>query len=422
MAGDSKPAIPEWQRKAAPSPPTSDNHDSSSGVATSDDASDNASPEPNSTEDRSALLEQAKTFLSDPSISDASTSRKIEFLESKGLSNDEIQALLGVSRNEDASSPASETTSDSDKTPLENNAPTQTQTTVSAISNNNAAATASSTTTTTPQRDVPPIITYPEFLVNTSAQNSKPPLISFQGVLYSLYAAAGLGATLYGSSEYLVKPMLKTLTEARHEFAETALKNLTALNEKLEQNVSKIPANIIPKSKSEKDEEDDDDDETESITSDPTELFHRDVATQTSSDLLSDSPPSSEETNSGSESSAIKAIDTHTERLSALTSHLKEFVSDHTSSRQVDDSARDKISDLQSYLDGLTYSSTNSYLGSNTMYNIYGSSGDINRSRSGSTDRKEQDAVAAFKAEIRGVKGALLSARNFPAGKAGVAR
>lgn len=417
MAGDSKPAIPEWQREATPSPPASDSSDAPSPANTSDDASD-SSPEPSPTEDRLALLEQAKTFLSDPSISDASTSRKIEFLESKGLSNDEIQALLGVSRNEDASSPASETTSDSEKTSSENIAPAQTQTTLSSIANNNAAATASSTTTTTTtQRDVPPIITYPEFLVNASAQNEKPPLISLSGVLYSLYAAAGLGATLYGTSEYLVKPMLKTLTEARHEFAETALNNLNTLNEKLEQNVSKIPANI-PKPKS---EEDEDDDETESITSDPTELFHRDVATQTSSDLLADSPPS-EEKDSGCESSAIKAIDTHTERLSTLTSHLKEFVSDHTSSRKVDDSARDKISDLQSYLDGLTYSSSNSYLGSNNMYNIYGSSGDINRNRSGSTDRKEQDAVATFKAEIRGVKGALLSARNFPAGKAGVAR
>ncbi|QKX61504.1 uncharacterized protein TRUGW13939_08655 [Talaromyces rugulosus] len=422
MAGDSKPVIPEWQRKATPSPPAH-----ASAAITADDASDNASPESSPPEDRSALLEQARNFLSEPSISDAPTSRKIEFLESKGLTNGEIQALLGVSRNEDASSPSSETTNDSDKTTAtENNAPAETQTTVSTLSNNNAAATASSTTTTTtttnnttPQRDVPPIITYPEFLVNASAQNNKPPLISFQGVLYSLYAAAGLGATLYGSSEYLVKPMLKTLTEARHDFAETALNNLTTLNEKLEQNVSKIPANIIPKPTS---EEEDDDEETESITSDPTELFHRDVATQTSPDLLSDSPPS-EEKNADSESSAIKAIDTHTERLSTLTSHLKEFVTDHTSSRKVDDSARDKISDLQSYLDGLTYSSSNNYLGNNAMYNIYGSSsGDMGRNRSGSTDRKEQDAVTTFKAEIRGVKGALLSARNFPAGKAGVAR
>jgi ribosomal protein S15P/S13E len=420
MAGDSKPVIPEWQRKATPSPPASDISDASA-ANTTDDASDNASPEPSPTEDRSALLEQARNFLSEPSISDASTSRKIEFLESKGLTNDEIQALLGVSRNEDASSPASEITNDNDKTTTtEYNAPAEIQTTVSTLSNNNAAATASSTTTSTSQPHVPPIITYPEFLVNASAQNNKPPLISFQGVLYSLYAAAGLGATIYGSSEYLVKPMLKTLTEARHDFAETALNNLTALNEKLEQNVSKIPANIIPKPTS---EEEDDDEETESITSDPTELFHRDVATQTSPDLLSDSPPSSEETNADSESSAIKAIDTHTERLSTLTSHLKEFVTDHTSSRKVDDSARDKISDLQSYLDGLTYSSTNNYLGNNAMYNIYGSSGgDMGRNRSGSTNSKEQDAVTTFKAEIRGVKGALLSARNFPAGKAGVAR
>jgi len=33
--------------------------------------------------------------------------------------------------------------------------------------------------------------------------------------------------------------------------------------------------------------------------------------------------------------------------------------------------------------------------------------------------KAEDDAIAAFKADIRGVKGALLSARNFPASRGG---
>lgn len=52
-----------------------------------------------------------------------------------------------------------------------------------------------------------------------------------------------------------------------------------------------------------------------------------------------------------------------------------------------------------------------------------GSSGRPGDSGKGTTTgmaKAEEDAIASFKSEIRGVKGALLSARNFPAG--GVAR
>ncbi|KAH8699268.1 peroxisomal membrane anchor protein conserved region-domain-containing protein [Talaromyces proteolyticus] len=422
MTGDSKAAIPEWQRKASSLSDTTSSDDSSADVDTPGSETPTNFSEDSSSEAKSSLLEQAKTFLSDPSIRNASTTRKIEFLESKGLSGHEIEALLGVTRNEEASSVAS-AKEDNNRhqgrttaPPAESSTISQTQT--STISNATAAATASSST----QRDIPPIITYPEFLVNSSAQNNKPPLLSLHGLLYTLYAAAGLGATIYGSSEFLVKPMLKTLTEYRHELAESALSNLATLNEKLEQNVSQVPPYTTSKSKSGDNDDVDDGDDTESITSDPTELFHRDVATQTSADLMTDEAATKNDPSS-SEESNTKVIDTHTQSLSVLTSHLKEFLSDHTSSREVDDSARDKISDLQSYLDGLTYSSSSSYLGGNSMYNIYGSSGgDANRNRSGSTGRKEEDAIATFKAEIRGVKGALLSARNFPAGRAGITR
>lgn len=400
----SKPAIPEWQRKA-----------SSTSSPVDQDASDKSTEEATATEDeqtttspnRLALLEQAKTFLADPEIRDTTTDRKITFLESKGLTNDEIDSLLGVSRNEDA--PTSTETNDG----ASNQATIKTDT----ASATAIASTPPSNATLSP-RDVPPIITYPEFLVNASAQ-SKPPLMSLRSVVYTLYGAAGLGATFYGASEFLVKPMLRSLGDARHELAQTALSNLLTLNEKLENSVSKIPARPL----SDKLGEDDEDDEMESITSDPTEVFHRDIATQTTPELMNDSPGILSASSTDTDDNPHKVVDLHKQTLAKITSHLQEFVSDDVTSGELDDTMRKRVSDLQSYLDGLKYSSFNSYLSNNNLYNNSYNYSVAGGDTSGGNRSKEEDAIAAFRAEIRGVKGALLSARNFPSGRpAGVTR
>jgi len=54
-------------------------------------------------ESREKVLEQAKKFLEEDEVKDATTDKKVAFLESKGLQGEEIQSLLGVSRNEEAS-------------------------------------------------------------------------------------------------------------------------------------------------------------------------------------------------------------------------------------------------------------------------------------------------------------------------------
>lgn len=400
-----KPAIPEWQRKASS---TSSPADQNTSDKPSEETTATGDEHTTTSSERSALLEQAKTFLADPEIRDATTSRKITFLESKGLTNDEIDSLLGVSRNVDAPTAAD----------AEDTAGKQ-----ATIKTDTASATAVASTppsnATSPPRDVPPIITYPEFLVNASAQD-KPPLMSLRSVLYTLYGAAGLGTTFYGASEFLVKPMLRSLGDARHELAETALNNLSTLNEKLESNVSKIPARPLSGNLA----DDEEDDETESITSDPTEVFHRDIATQTTPELMNDSPSIAGTSSADLDDNPHKVVDSHQQTLAKITSHLQDFVSDHTTSDELDDTMRDRISDLQSYLDGLKYSSLNSYLSNNNLYNnSYNYSvGGGDMSRSGSRS-KEEDAISAFRAEIRGVKGALLSARNFPSGRpAGLTR
>ncbi|KAJ5515442.1 hypothetical protein N7527_007002 [Penicillium freii] len=398
-------SIPSWQRanktaEESPSP-------------TSDDA-----PATTASTSRQALLDQASKFLEDESIRDAPTERKVSFLESKGLSSDDIEQVLGVSRNAE---PSSSSTTAEDKTQEETSStsPTQSEATPS------PPTTSSPPSNTMPQphpapapaptaapRDVPPIITYPEFLFESS---KPPPLVTMRSLLYTLYGAAGLGASLYGASEYLVKPMLANLTSARHELASTAETNLQKLNEKLEKTVSVIPAELTArKSKPYNDEEDDD---ASSITSDPTELFHRDVATQTSPEPT----PVISATGAvnSADSAAVSpstAVNNHISRVESITSKLREIVDSEKNASTLDDSMRTRLTELHHYCDGLIYSGPTYSTGS--TYGVWNST--TSGSNDSSSMRKgEDEAIAGFRADIRGVKGALLSARNFPASRGG---
>ena len=411
IMSDSKknPSISEWQQRQS--------------NATSDQSTSN--PPPNSDDqstapERSTLIEQASKFLEDESIRDAPTDQKISFLESKGLRNDEIQTLLGVSRNTEATSDtpaedgktspqtsensnanASEETSPS-PSPSEQT-PQQTQTPASsAVAQSSSSPPSSSSTKSARSRDVPPIITYPEFLFK---EQKKPPLVTVQGVLYTLYAAAGLGATFYGASEYLVKPMIANLTSARHDLAETANENLRKLNEKLEENVSTIPPHHSSDAAAEGDDSD-------SITSDPTELFHRDVGTQTTPEALE---ASLSESADKSTPKPTEKVLSHVERLETIRSHLSEFAESESKSSNADDSVRTSLNEMRHYLDGLMYTRP-AYNASG--FGMYGSMDSGSGTATG-VGRGEEDAISGFKSEIRGVKGALLSAKNFPSGRGG---
>ncbi|DAA78724.1 TPA_exp: putative Peroxisomal membrane anchor protein [Trichophyton benhamiae CBS 112371] len=392
MTGPKDATIPSWQQAA------SDN----SSTATSSAAA---------TESRDTLLEQARRFLQDESISEAPTDKKIAFLESKGLSNDEIHTLLGISRNTQATASTSDN-SGSNSSTEESESQSNKETAGEASSQptqSPVAASPAPAPTASPSKDVPPIITYPEFLL----RQSKPPLITFQNFLYTLYATAGITASIYGASEYLAKPMLESLNCARHEFSETVQGNLKVLNEKLEGNVSKVPAlsTARPKGISMENESEDD---NESVTSDPTELFHRDIATQTT-DL---EPTAPSQTAVGTEIQTVSpqtVIEEHHSRLQSLSSSLASVVTTEKYSDSTQGYAKDRLSELQTYLDSLTYSAP-LYLTS-SLYGSYDDSADAKKAANG-----EDEAIAAFKAEIRSVKGTLLSARNFPSGSGGLRR
>ncbi|RHZ46697.1 peroxisomal membrane protein PEX14 [Aspergillus thermomutatus] len=401
------PSIPQWQQPAAANTNTNTSTSTSS---------------PNSDETpRSVLIEQASKFLQDDSIRDAPIDRKISFLESKGLRSEEIDSLLAISRDADTSSSSTaegnKSTPDSTTSSISNVSQSPEDPSSSSPTSSASSSTTPSAPTTTKSsapRDVPPIITYPEFLMQ---QSKPPPLVTLRSILYTLYGAAGLGASIYGASEYLVKPMLATLTSARLELAQTANTNLQKLNEKLEQNVSRIPPHLSKKDTPQTEPTEDEDDE-ESITSDPTELFHRDVATQTSQDLDASTRTRTAEDRPADEVTPdpTATVSTHLKRLENITSHLREFASSEKESGALDDSVRTRLNELHHYLDGLLYS--RSSYSPVTAYGVYSTPGlETTSGTSADISKGEEDAMSSFRAEIRGVKGALLSARNFPASR-----
>lgn len=366
--GPKSNGIPSWQRQEPSNVPEQPAN------TPPREQAEQQPPEP-----RASLIEQASQFLQEDSIRDAPIERKKLFLESKGLTETEIDDLLeiqhapeaavmedyGIERREISQPTAG-------ATPQQH---TATITTTSSVPEERPPDALS--------KDTAPIITYPEFLLHAQ----KPaPLITANRLLTSLYIAAGAAATIYGTSKYIVEPMVESLTSARHSLLEGAGADIDALNKKLESAVSKAPEKA-PRSK---EEEDSDTDSTSS--SDGARFFSRSAGTQTSPPHLSRSNSSA----SSDPDEALSPTQDHTSALLGIHSKLSDLLpTDGEPANPLGDS----IKELRAYLQKLPHASA---------MNIGGKVG----------KKGEIDAVASVKAEIRGVKGVLLSARNFPSGVA----
>ena len=218
--------------------------------------------------------------------------------------------------------------------------------------------------------------------------------------------------------------MMTNLASARHELSTTTIEQLDSFNEKLEQNVSVIPSlpsttTTTKKRTANKTEDGDEEGEdAESITSDPTELWHRDVATQTISEeeglgLNSTNPNESEEKTKKND--PLKTVSEHEQRIKTLATRLREYQGVESDSIKNENGTRNRIVDLHSYLDALTYGSQSSRGYGYGIFNTVNIDGSTTSSTAG-IPKSEEDAISNFRSEIRGFKGALLSARNFPAG------
>lgn len=203
-----------------------------------------------------------------------------------------------------------------------------------------------------PARDGPPIITYPEFLT-TPTQPA--PLITAQRLMTTLYIFGGISALLFGTTKYLIAPMVESLTSSRLELAGTTQTNLDKLVEKLEGMVTI------------KEDESD---------GDPTELFHRDIGIQTS-------PPASRPTS---------PVPDQASQLAKITTNFKGLEEDE------DIELSTTVNVLREYLDSLAYAAP--------VYNY-----------SYSAPKDENDEISKLKTEIRALKGVMLSTRSFPKGR-----
>lgn len=244
-----------------------------------------------------------------------------------------------------------------------------------------------------PRRDVPPIITYPEFLVQPQ---KPPPLVTVSRLINATYIAGALTASAYALSKYIIAPMADNLNEARHDLFEHTGHHVTTFNDKLSQLVSTVPssAKLLPPTPADLADFD-----TDSITSDPTELFHRDVGTQTS-------PSLSRRTSLSSESEIVQP-DTvplkQATRLGIIKSHLSELLEGAENNGTSNQTLQTSISETRHYLDGLYYTPPSYSWNADNSLNTTNASKD-----------KQSDAAVTLKAEIRGVKGVLLSAKRFP--------
>ena len=353
--------IPSWQQQGPSSVP-----------AQPDSAPRQERAEQQPPESRASLIEKASKFLEDDSIRDAPIERKKLFLGSKGLTEPEIDELLEIQHTPEAA--VMEDDGITREGTLQSTPPVAPQ-------KPSTPSTPQERPPAAPSKDIPPIITYPEFLLH--AQNPAP-LITANRLLTSLYIASGAAATIYGTSKYIVEPMVEDLTSARHSLFESAGANTNTLNEKLESAVSKVPE-IPPHSNEE-------DSDSDSTSSDGARFFNRSAGTQTSPRLSR----SSNSSTSSEPDEALSPTQDHTSALLGIHSKLSDLLPPDGEPKNP---LRDSIRELRAYLEKLPHA--------NPMY------------PGGKTGKRgEMDAVASVKAEIRGVKGVLLSARNFPSGVA----
>ncbi|KAH0607711.1 uncharacterized protein H6S33_002745 [Morchella sextelata] len=361
---------------------------------------------------RAELLDSAQKFLESAPIMNAPLREKLEFLKTKGLTRDEMEALLeklaekegekGVvlvgGKKEEGKEKEKEEGKEKGgekadkgkgkelvKASSSTSASTSTSTSTSTAVAPSKPAPSTTTTSSSTPAPVAPIVTYPEFL--TPAPPAPPaPLMTAKTLGKSLYFATGAAATIYGANKFVLTPMYDALTSARLDLSSTALANLATLNTRLTELLPE-GATVKPRRGAGADSDSDSD------TSDPGELFHVDASTQTSADLGADLTDGAE-----------LSPDGKLERLGAQLQTLVESHSDGT-----DNELTFALEDLTSYLETLTYD----WPGTNIYTSPYGGYG----GGAGGKEKDKDDPVAKVKAEIRSVKGVLLNSKNFPASR-----
>lgn len=362
-----------------------------------------------SSTEQQKLLDLVSKFLQDPNVQHASVEKKRSFLTSKGLSEEQADQALNTTQNTpsttDSSSPRpSPQAAPVADIPMPASIPQATQSPQQIQPQQQQQQLLPQQTNSNP---IPPIITYPESLL---PHTSPPPLITPARLTAFAYAFATLSATIYGTSKYLINPMLSALHDARHDFASHAQSNIDTLNEKL---AGVVP--IDPGTKSGGADNDNDDNEDDDIDA-ATALFTQSTGTHTQAQPLPDSPPhsatNSMTSTSSTSPSAANPTTTSTSAeneittLTKLSTMLSTTQSDQSDVDNTSDDVRKAVRELNDYLLGLASSAYtgSTYYGGSSVYGVGGGGKDA---------EKKNDELANVKKEIRALKGVFVSGKKF---------
>jgi hypothetical protein len=398
-----KKGIPAWQRPATES--------STQAKKSEQDASPSA-------------IDRVRRFLEDPVVKDAPYDKKKAFLLSKNVDEETIHQVIGsddsqdtsqiVQQGVDASNSHADTDGSTEAAQQEFDASKKTPTPSSYVKTTDGSQEAANqefdaskaisfsaaeftskrlSSVPQPRRDVPPIVTYPEFLVQPQ---KPPPLVTVSRLINATYLAGAVTASAYALSKYIIAPMADSLNHSRHDLFEHTSQHVSDFNDKLSKLVSTIPptTKLLPSTPVEFADFD-----MDSVTSDPTELFHRDVGTQTSPSLSRRTSLSSEAEIAKPDTVPLKQAT----RLEIIKSHLSELLEGAESNGSSNQTLQASVGETRHYLDGLYYTPPS-----------YSWNADNSLNASNASKDKQPDAAVALKAEIRGVKGVLLSAKRFP--------
>ncbi|UKZ82199.1 hypothetical protein TrVFT333_009983 [Trichoderma virens FT-333] len=325
----SSDGVPKWQLNAP-----------------SDEAPADASP--SQQESQTDKLEVARRFLDDDAVKAAPRDTKVDFLKSKGVEDEDIEHLLGGL--EEAPSSAK------DSTPSEESK----QKALQVLENSFAPKPPAVSEPSNPilaGSDRPPVVTYPEFL--TKPQRTPP----------------------WSQPMESSTPSTHLLTSARIDLHETTANRLDSIVKQLESTVSVVPsykssgANAASET-------------TES--EDPSEMFHRDVGTQTS---FPNSPSSSSLKGKDEAQSKVQA-----DRLSKLAKSLKGLTDDFKQQSTESQDIKVLLDVFRDDLDNMTY----------------GHHAELFGNFDKRKKKDSEDEIRKVRDNIRRIKGVLLSARTFP--------
>ncbi|KAJ2972209.1 hypothetical protein NUW58_g9233 [Xylaria curta] len=336
---------------------------------------------------KTITLEHARRFLDDESVKAAAPDKKRAFLKSKGLDDTQITQLLDEPQEENQS-PTPQPAIDSSALPDDADRKTDAQPNIDEAS---STPVHSSSPIASSAADSPaPIIAYPEFLTRPQRP---PPLITPSRLANIIAVSGGVWALIYGIAGLVVRPMVDNLNEARSEYHQHVSGKLAPLVEKLEGVVSEVPYKHGKPPKSQYSDRAINDDE--SITSDPTELFHRDVGTQTSP------PPSIVGNTSSISNNSEKPVDIQAGQLSSISALVRELTLIETQKAERSADLRSAVGELRGEVDKLAYPPVQDF---STFGGLgYGQSAEPN------------DELKKVIDAIRSVKGVFLSSRSFPA-------